>query len=149
MTQNTIPDLSTELKPAMENLRTSLHTLMKSAGTSFTLNSTIDSLQVKGAPEPSTPSFERSLEDFSQNCDTLLYELKQRRQALVLAQYSMTMPCDPKTSYNQYKSVAKTHHTRVEELHGILGKLKSELAEKDDNVHQGIGSEIDMLALGT
>ena len=25
MTQNTIPDLSTELKPAMENLRTSLH----------------------------------------------------------------------------------------------------------------------------
>ena len=48
---------------------------MKSAGTSFTQNSGIDSLHGKAAAEPTVASFDRSLEEFSQNCDTLLYEL--------------------------------------------------------------------------
>ena len=61
------------------------------------------------------------------------------------------MPCDPKTSYNQYKSVAKTHHSRIGELQGILEKLKSELSDQKDNPQgsSGIGSEIDMLAMAT
>jgi hypothetical protein len=57
---------------------------------------------------------------------------KQRRQALILAQFSMIMPCDPKMNYNQYKSLAKSHDTRVKELQSILTRLKSELSHETD-----------------
>ncbi|KAL5251005.1 hypothetical protein ACHWQZ_G016664 [Mnemiopsis leidyi] len=132
MAQNQITELSTELKPNMDVLKTSLHNLMKSAGVSFKQNSTVDSVATKPGPDVAVPSFERSLEEFSHNCDALLYELKQRRQALVLAQYSVIMPCDPKMNYNQYKSLAKSHDVRVQELQGILTRLKSELSQSDD-----------------
>lgn len=105
---------------------------MKSAGVTFTQNSTVDSVATKPGPDIAVPSFERSLEEFSHNCDALLYELKQRRQALVLAQYSMIMPCDPKMNYNQYKSLAKSHDGRVKELQGILTRLKSELSHEPE-----------------
>ena len=49
--------------------------LMKSAGVSFKQNSTVDSVATKPGPDVAVPSFERSLEDFSHNCDALLYEL--------------------------------------------------------------------------
>lgn len=120
------PDLSAELKPSMEHVKASLHVLMKSAGVSFSSNSTVDSQTVRSAPEPNVPPFDRALEDFSQNCDSLLFELKQRRQALLLAQYS-NVPCDAKMPYNQYKTIAKSHHSRVTELHGVLDRLRSEV----------------------
>ncbi|XP_063687370.1 uncharacterized protein LOC134820725 [Bolinopsis microptera] len=137
MAQPQVPDLSTELKPNMDTLKTSLHTLMKSAGVNFTQNSTVDSVTTKPGPEVAVPPFERSLEEFSHNCDAMLYELKQRRQALILAQYSMIMPCDPKMNYNQYKSLAKSHNGRVKELEGILTRLRSELSHDSD---QSMGS---------
>ena len=42
---------------------------------SFKQNSTVDSVATKPGPDVAVPSFERSLEDFSHNCDALLYEL--------------------------------------------------------------------------
>jgi hypothetical protein len=48
---------------------------MKSAGVTFTQNSTVDSVATKPGPDIAVPSFERSLEEFSHNCDALLYEL--------------------------------------------------------------------------
>ena len=41
----------------------------------FTQNSTVDSVTTKPGPEVAVPPFERSLEEFSHNCDAMLYEL--------------------------------------------------------------------------
>ena len=41
----------------------------------FTQNSAVDSVTTKPIPDIAVPSFERSLEEFSHNCDALLYEL--------------------------------------------------------------------------